>query len=111
MLEIIIILIVAVLVLGPDKLPEFIVQVARIFKFFKQNLDEAKASIEKEIRLSDLKNEAKKYQDEINNAGENIRKKLSFEEFDELKNQAKNALNLDSNAEKKPQKSGEKNDA
>ncbi|HEB7544828.1 Sec-independent protein translocase protein TatB [Campylobacter coli] len=83
--EIIVILIVAILVLGPDKLPEAIVQIAKILKALKRNIDDAKSSIEKEIRINDLKEEAKKYKDEFSSANENIRKKLSFEEFDDLK--------------------------
>ncbi|EAH8812482.1 Sec-independent protein translocase subunit TatB, partial [Campylobacter coli] len=82
---IIVILIVAILVLGPDKLPEAIVQIAKILKALKRNIDDAKSSIEKEVRINDLKEEAKKYKDEFSSANENIRKKLSFEEFDDLK--------------------------
>lgn len=83
--EIIVILIVAILVLGPDKLPEAIVQIAKILKALKRNIDDAKSSIEKEVRINDLKEEVKKYKDEFSSANENIRKKLSFEEFDDLK--------------------------
>ena len=83
--EIIVILVVAILVLGPEKLPEAIVQMAKIFKAIKRNIDEAKSSIDKEIRINELKEEAKKYKDEFSASNENIRKKLSFEEFDELK--------------------------
>ncbi|EGK8400542.1 Sec-independent protein translocase subunit TatB [Campylobacter jejuni] len=83
--EIIVILVVAILVLGPDKLPETIVQIAKILKAVKRNIDDAKSSIEKEIRINDLKEEAKKYKDEFSSTNENIRKKLSFEEFDDLK--------------------------
>ncbi|EOV2505875.1 Sec-independent protein translocase protein TatB [Campylobacter jejuni] len=83
--EIIVILVVAILVLGPDKLPEAIVQIAKILKAVKRNIDDAKSSIEKEIRINDLKEEAKKCKDEFSSTNENIRKKLSFEEFDDLK--------------------------
>lgn len=83
--EIIVILVVAILVLGPDKLPEAIVQIAKILKAIKHNIDDVKSSIEKEIRIIDLKEEAKKYKDEFSSTNENIRKKLSFEEFDDLK--------------------------
>lgn len=83
--EILVILVVAILVLGPDKLPETIVKIAKILKALKRNIDDAKLSIEKEIRISDLKEEAKKYKDEFSASNENIRKKLSFEEFDDLK--------------------------
>ncbi|EJG9885727.1 Sec-independent protein translocase subunit TatB, partial [Campylobacter coli] len=92
---IIVILIVAILVLGPDKLPEAIVQIAKILKALKRNIDDAKSSIEKEVRINDLKEEAKKYKDEFSSANENIRKKLSFEEFDDLKRDILDKTKLD----------------
>ncbi|EKN7424412.1 Sec-independent protein translocase subunit TatB, partial [Campylobacter coli] len=91
----IVILIVAILVLGPDKLPEAIVQIAKILKALKRNIDDAKSSIEKEVRINDLKEEAKKYKDEFSSANENIRKKLSFEEFDDLKRDILDKTKLD----------------
>lgn len=93
--EIIVILVVAILVLGPDKLPEAIVQIAKILKAVKRNIDDAKSSIEKEIRINDLKEEAKKYKDEFSSTNENIRKKLSFEEFDDLKRDILNKTKVD----------------
>lgn len=83
--EIIVVLIIAILVLGPEKLPSTIVEIAKIIKALKSNIDEAKASINKELKIAELKDEAQKYKDEFSQTNENIRKKLSFEEFDQLK--------------------------
>lgn len=83
--EILVILVVAILVLGPEKLPSTIVEIAKILKAIKSNIDEAKASINKELKIAELKDEARKYKDEFSQTNENIRKKLSFEEFDQLK--------------------------
>ncbi|MED7876024.1 Sec-independent protein translocase protein TatB [Campylobacter coli] len=109
--EIIVILIVAILVLGPDKLPEAIVQIAKILKALKRNIDDAKSSIEKEVRINDLKEEAKKYKDEFSSANENIRKKLSFEEFDDLKrdilDKTKVDLTFDSRENSTPSPNGQ----
>lgn len=99
--EIIIILIVAVLVLGPEKLPGTAVQIAKILKALKRQVDDAKESIEKEIRVSEIKKEADKYKNEFSEYNQNIRKKLSFEEFDELKKELvadTNAIKDDINA-------------
>lgn len=99
--EIIIILIVAVLVLGPEKLPSTAVQIAKILKALKRQVDDAKESIEKEIRVSEIKKEADKYKNEFSEYNQNIRKKLSFEEFDELKKELvadTNAIKDDINA-------------
>ena len=99
-MEIVIILIVAVLVLGPEKLPGTIVEIAKLLKAVKRQINEAKSSIENEINISEIKDEARKYKEEITKANDSIRKKLSFEEFDEIKNtlsdfekDAQNALN------------------
>ncbi|EAI8628760.1 Sec-independent protein translocase subunit TatB [Campylobacter lari] len=83
--EILVILVIAILVLGPEKLPSTIVEIAKILKAIKSNIDEAKASINKELKIAELKDEAQKYKDEFSQTNENIRKKLSFEEFDQLK--------------------------
>ncbi|QOR01952.1 MULTISPECIES: Sec-independent protein translocase protein TatB [unclassified Campylobacter] len=98
--EILVILVVAILVLGPEKLPSTIVEIAKILKAIKSNIDEAKASINKELKIAELKDEAQKYKDEFSQTNENIRKKLSFEEFDQLKedilnntNEVKNEIN------------------
>lgn len=91
--EIIVILIVAVLVLGPEKLPDAIVQVARILKALKRQVDDARDSIEKELRVSEIKREADKFKDEMSAYNQNIRKKLSFEEFDALKKEANEIKN------------------
>lgn len=99
--EIIIILIVAILVLGPEKLPSTAVQIAKILKALKRQVDDAKESIEKEIRVSEIKKEADKYKNELSEYNQNIRKKLSFEEFDELKKEIvadTNAIKEDINA-------------
>lgn len=99
--EIIIILIVAVLVLGPEKLPSTAVQIAKILKALKRQVDDAKESIEKEIRVSEIKKEADKYKNEFSEYNQNIRKKLSFKEFDELKKEIvadTNAIKDDINA-------------
>lgn len=96
LMEIVIILIVAILVLGPEKLPGTIIEVAKFLKAVKKQINEAKSSIENEINISELKDEARKYKEEIEKANDSIRKKLSFEEFDEIK-QDLNKLKDDTN--------------
>ncbi|KAA6226726.1 MULTISPECIES: Sec-independent protein translocase protein TatB [unclassified Campylobacter] len=93
--EILVIIVIGILILGPEKLPETIIQLAKIWKALKRNVDEAKSSIEKEIRINELKEETRKFQDEFSQANENIRKKLSFEEFDDLKRDIANNVKVD----------------
>lgn len=83
--EIIIIAVVAVIVLGPDKLPNAMVNIAKFFKVFKQTINGAKSTFEQEIKIAELKEDAKKYKDSLANGIDGVRKKLTFEELDELK--------------------------
>lgn len=113
--EILVIAVVAVLFLGPDKLPQTMVQIAKFFKSFKSSVNSAKESFEQEINIQELKDDAKKYKKELDEGIENTRKKLTFEELDEIKktkqsvndsiNSLKEDLSLDSkNEDKKEEK-------
>ena len=66
--EILVIAIIAILFIGPDKLPETMVKIAKFFKSFKQTVHETKESIEKEMHLSELKEEALSYRKELDDA-------------------------------------------
>ena len=91
--EIIIIAVVAVIVLGPDKLPNAMVNIAKFFKVFKQTINGAKSTFEQEIKIAELKEDAKKYKDSLTNGIDGVRKKLTFEELDELKSNINNINN------------------
>ncbi|KGT37151.1 preprotein translocase subunit TatB, partial [Campylobacter fetus] len=94
--EIIIIAVIAVIFLGPDKLPDAMVKIAKFFKLFKQTVNSAKSTFEQEVKIAELKEDAKKYKENITNAASSVRKKLTFEELDELKSTVsgtKNSIN------------------
>lgn len=59
--EILLIAIVAIIALGPEKLPKAMVDVAKFFRAFKKTIDDAKQNIDREIKLSELKEEALSY--------------------------------------------------
>ena len=54
-LEILIILIVGIIVIGPEKLPEFIKSIIKIFTRFQSKFFEFRSSIERDIGAEDLK--------------------------------------------------------
>ncbi|MDA3049023.1 Sec-independent protein translocase protein TatB [Campylobacter sp. JMF_02 ED1] len=94
--EITIILIVAVIALGPEKLPSALVEIAKYFKVIKKSINDAKATFDQEVRIAELKEDAKKYKESISKTTETMRKKLTFEELDEIKsglNSVKDTLN------------------
>ena len=94
--EITVILIIAIIVLGPEKLPKVLVELAKYFKVIKKTINDAKSSFDQELRIAELKEDAKKYKESITQASEGVRKKLTFEELDEIKggmNSVKETLN------------------
>ena len=66
--EILIIGVIAILFLGPDKLPETMVQIAKFFKSVKTTVASAKSSIEEELHLEEIKKEANSYKQQLNEA-------------------------------------------
>lgn len=108
--EIVVILVIAVLVLGPDKLPEALVKFAKFFKYFKTQVNNAKSNFEQEVRIAELKADANKLKSSITETGSQLRKKLTFEELDELKKstsdftaELKNSLSFDSTKSTSPE--------
>ena len=65
-MEIFLILIVAVMALGPEKLPSAAVDMVKFFKKFKSGIDEAKSTLDNELNISEMKNEANKFKASIN---------------------------------------------
>ena len=55
LLEILIILLVGIIVIGPEKLPEFIKSIMKIFTRFQNKFFEFRSSIERDIGAEDLK--------------------------------------------------------
>lgn len=98
--EILVIALIAVLVLGPDKLPKAMVEIAKFFKVFKKSINEAKASFDQEIKIAELKADAQKYKDSLSDTKNQVRKKLTFEELEELKKDVKNISDEFSDATK-----------
>lgn len=84
--EILVIAIIAVLFLGPDKLPSTMVQVAKFLKSLKKTVNDVKSSFDQEMKIQELKEDAKKYKESLTQASDTVRKKLTFEELDVIKN-------------------------
>ena len=64
-MEIFLIAIVAVIALGPDKLPTAMVQIAKFIKKMKTGLDDAKSTLDSELNISEMKDEANKFKSQI----------------------------------------------
>ena len=66
--EILIIGVIAILFLGPDKLPETMIQIAKFFKSVKTTVASAKSSIEEELHIEEIKKEANSYKQQFTEA-------------------------------------------
>ena len=59
--EILLIALVAIIALGPEKLPTTMVQIAKFINKFKSGLEDAKATLNNELSISEMKEEANKF--------------------------------------------------
>lgn len=66
--EILVIAIIAVIFLGPDKLPETMVNIAKFFRSMKSSIASAKASLDEELNIEELRREALQYKEELMSA-------------------------------------------
>lgn len=72
--EILIIVVIAILFLGPDKLPGAMVDIAKFFRSVKRTIGDVKDSLEQEMNVSEMKEEALAYKKELLKAQSDIQK-------------------------------------
>jgi len=84
--ELLLIAIIAILFLGPDKLPSALVEMAKFIKGVKKTIGDAKSSLEEEMKIADLKEEALNYKRQLTEATEELKgfKNISFDDFDDI---------------------------
>ena len=71
-MEILLVAIIAIIALGPDKLPTAMVEIAKFLKKFKSGIDDAKSTLDSELNISDMKAEASKFKAQIENAKSSV---------------------------------------
>jgi sec-independent protein translocase protein TatB len=72
--EILIIAVIAILFLGPDKLPSAMIEIAKFFRNVKKTVGTVKESLEQEMNVADLKEEALAYKKELLEASNEVKK-------------------------------------
>jgi sec-independent protein translocase protein TatB len=84
--ELMLISIVAILFLGPDKLPGALVDMAKFIKSVKKTVSEAKSSLEEEMKIADLKDEALNYKKQLTDATDELKnfKNINFDDEDDV---------------------------
>ncbi|MCW8837993.1 MAG: Sec-independent protein translocase protein TatB [Thiovulaceae bacterium] len=70
--EILIIAVIAILFLGPDKLPSAMVEVAKFFRNAKKTIGTVRDSLEEELNVKDIKEEALAYKKELLDASSKL---------------------------------------
>ena len=63
--EILLIAMVAIIALGPEKLPTTMVQIAKFINKIKTGLADAKTTLDNELNISEMKEEATKFKTQI----------------------------------------------
>lgn len=82
-MEIMIIAVIAVIFLGPDKLPEAMINIAKFFRSMKSTVADAKQSLEQEMSISELKQEALSYKEELMSASHELDRVTSLANLDD----------------------------
>lgn len=89
--EILIVGVVAILFLGPEKLPKALVDLVKIFRTLKKTLDETKESLEQEINLNKIKEDALAYKNSITQEAQNLTKELDLKVLNLKDSNSKNS--------------------
>lgn len=92
--EILLIAIVAVLFLGPEKLPSTMVEIAKFFRSVKSTVNSARATLEEEMKFSEMKEEALNYKKELLDASAELERITNVTEIGSELNVIKNDLNF-----------------
>jgi len=100
--EILIIGIIAILFLGPDKLPQTMVEIAKFFKNVKRTVSSAKESLDEELHLQEIKEQAMSYKEELNSASNELTKLTNLDDIKDEINEVKDASKVSLNGEQKP---------
>ena len=76
--EILIIAVIAILFMGPDKLPGAMVEIAKFFRTVKKTVGDVKDSLEEEMNVSEIKQEALAYKKELLDASHKLKKTVDI---------------------------------
>ena len=101
--EILIIGVIAILFLGPDKLPETMIQIAKFFKSVKTTVASAKTTIEDELHIQEIKEEANSYKQQFLEATNELEKSSGTQELKESMTEIKKGVYVDMDEVQTPQ--------
>jgi len=84
--ELLLVFVIAILFLGPDKLPQALIDMAKFIKKIKITVNDAKSTLEEELKIADLKEEALGYKKQLDEATDELKnfKNIDFDNFDNI---------------------------
>ena len=100
--EILIIGVIAILFLGPDKLPETMVEIAKFFRNVKRTVSSAKESLEQEMHITDIKEEALNYKKELTAGSSELSRLTNLNDLSSEIEDVKEAAKVDATQAEKP---------
>jgi len=110
--EILLIAVIAILFLGPDKLPGAMVEIAKLFRTVKNTIGSVKDSLEEEMQIDTIKQEALAYKKELLKASTNLHKVTNVQatigaEIDNILNDKDKGTDLSEEAKTAPKEAQE----
>jgi len=110
--EIFVVAIIAILFVGPEKLPDTLVKIAKFFRSFKNTINEAKESFDKELQIKELREEALNYKRQLTSSTEDIvvdlKEEASLTKLDDIYEEFNSIHKESLKEEEKPKKSKKK---
>ncbi len=82
--ELLVIAVVAIIFLGPEKLPKFLIDTAKFLKSVKRAINDAKVSLEEEIKISELKEEAMEYKKKMDTVSKEVQELVHIEDLEDI---------------------------
>jgi len=82
--EILVIAIIAILFVGPEKLPDALIKIAKFFRSVKSTINDAKESFDKELQIKELREEALNYKRQLTNSIDNIKEDTNLNKLDDI---------------------------
>ena len=80
-MEILLIAIVAIIALGPEKLPTAMVEIAKFIGKFKSGVNDAKQTLDNELNLSDMKSELESLKAQLAQTKEDAKKSAGLDDL------------------------------
>ncbi len=107
--EILIIAVIAILFLGPDKLPDAMVEIAKFFRNAKNTIGTMKDSLEEEMNVKSMKDEALAYKKELLNASNQVKSATDIKKMAAKLTTLEDDILADDDLSKEPKQTNQSN--